>query len=202
MKTLSLATLALLPAALLTLASCSSTSAPPPAVGSSVMTYKKGVPGEAIVQTVKVTATVTALDQAKRQATLMASDGKKFTVQVGRQAVNFDQVRVGDQITATVTQKMVVSLDDQESSGEQTAAVATRAPPGSQPEGLAAQSIQATGTIVAIDQEKRTVTLQFQDGTTQTFPTRRDTDLSRLKLGEREVIRVTEMIAIWVEKPH
>ena len=71
--------LALLPAALFTLTSCSSTSKPPPAVGSSRITYTKGVPGGVIVQTVKVTATVTAIDQATRKATLLGPDGKKFT---------------------------------------------------------------------------------------------------------------------------
>ena len=69
-----------------------------------------------------------------------------------------------------------------------------------QPEALAAETIQATGKIIAIDQNQRTVTLQFEDGDTETFTARPDTDLSRLKLGDREVIRVTEMIAIWVER--
>ena len=101
-------TLALLPAALFTLTSCSSTSKPPPAVGSSRMTYTKGVPGGVIVQTFKMTATVTAIDQAKRKATLLGPDGKKFTVKVGPEAVNFDQVRVGDRVNATVTERMVV----------------------------------------------------------------------------------------------
>jgi len=193
--------LALLPVAMLTLVSCSSTSKSPPPVGSSVVSYRKGVPGEVIVQTVKVTATVTAIDQVKRKATLQGPDGKRFTVQVGRQAVNFDQVRVGDQVTATLTQKVVVSLDDKSaSSGEGAAAAVARAPEGGQPGGEAAETIQATGKIVAIDPENRKVTVQFENGDTQTFAARPDTDLSRLKLGDREVLRVTEMTAIWVEK--
>ena len=201
-KTITMTVLALLPAALFTLTSCSSTSNPPPAVGSSVETYKKGVPGGVIVQTVKVTATVTAIDQVKRKATLLGADGKKFTVQVGREAVNFDQVRVGDQVIATVTQKVVVSLDDKAaSSGEGEAAVVARAPKGGQPGGLAAETIQVTGKVIAIDSEKRKATLQFEDGSTETFSVRPDLDLSRHKVGERVVFRVTEMVAIWVEKP-
>lgn len=199
MKAAAISTTVLL-AFLFALTSCS--SPPSPEVGSAVMTYKKGVPGETIVQTVKVTATVTAIDQVKRKATLKGADGKKFTVQVGKEAVNFDQVRVGDQVNVTMTQKIVVSLDDKAvASGEGSAAVVARAPKGGQPGGLAAETIQVTGKIIAIDLGKRTITLQFEDGSTETFPARPDTDLSRLKLGEREVIRVTEMIAIWVEKP-
>ena len=201
-KTIIMTTLAVLPAALFTLTSCSSTSKPPPAAGSAAESYKKGVPGGVFTQTVKVTATVTAVDQAKRKATLLASDGKKFSVQVGREAVNFDQVRVGDQVIATLTQKVVVSLDDKAgSSAEGEAAVVARAPKGGQPGGLAAETIQVTGKIIAIDLEKRKATLQFEDGDTETFSLRPDVDISRHKLGERVVFRVTEMIAIWIEKP-
>jgi len=190
--------MALLPAALFTLTSCSSTSTPPPPVGSGRITYTKGVPGGKLVQTVKMTATVTAIDQAKRKATLLASDGKKFTVKVGPEAVNFDQIRVGDHVIADVTEKVVVSLDDKASpSGQGAATVVAQAPKG----GLAAETTQFTATVIAIDLEKRTATLQFEDGITQTFSVRDDVDLSRRKVGERLVFRVTEMIAIWVEKP-
>ena len=201
-KTLNITTLALLPAALFTLTSCSSTSTPPPPVGSAVRIYTKGVPGGVVVQTVKMAATVTAIDQAKRKATLLASDGKKFTVTAGPEAVNFDQVRVGDQVIATLTQKVVVSLEDKAgSSGEGAAAVVARAPKGGQPGGLAAETIQVAGKVIAIDLGQRKATLQFEDGSTETFSVRPDVDLSRHKVGERVIFRVTEMIAIWVEKP-
>jgi len=194
--------MALLPAALFTLTSCSSTSTPPPPVGSAVRIYTKGVPGGVVVQTVKMAATVTAIDQAKRKATLLASDGKKFTVTAGPEAVNFDQVRVGDRVNATVTEKVVVSLGDTAaSSREGTASVVARAPKGDQPGGLVAETTQVTAKVIAIDSQKRTATLEFEDGITQTFPVRADVDLSRHKVGEQLVFRLTEMIAIWVEKP-
>ena len=194
--------MALLPAALFTLTSCSSTSTPPPPVGSAVRIYTKGVPGGVVVQTVKMAATVTAIDQAKRKATLLASDGKKFTVTAGPEAVNFDQVRVGDRVNATVTEKVVVSLGDKASpSGQGAATVVAQAPKGDQPGGLVAETTQVTAKVIAIDSQKRTATLEFEDGITQTFPVRADVDLSRHKVGEQLVFRLTEMIAIWVEKP-
>ena len=202
-KTIHIMTMALLPAALFTLTSCSSTSTPPPPVGSAMESYRKGVPGGVVVQTVKVTATVTGIDQAKRKATLLGADGKKFTVKVGREAVNFDQVRVGDQVTATITQKVVVSLADKDPpSGEGAAAGVARAPKGDQPGGVAAETIQVTAKIVALDLEKHTTTLRFENGSTETFPARADVDLSRHQVGEQLLFRVTEMIAIWVEKAY
>jgi hypothetical protein len=193
--------LALLPAALLTLTSCSSTSKPPPAEGSSRITYTKGEPGGVIVQTIKATATVTAIDQAKRTATLLGPDGKKFTVKAGPEAVNFDQVRAGDHVNVTVVEKVVAYLDKEGNvSGEGSAAVVALAPKGTQPGGVAAETTQKTATVIAIDSEKRTTTLRFEDGTTQTFPVRSDVDLSRRKVGEHIVFRVTEMIAVSVDK--
>jgi len=201
-QTLNLTTLALVPAALLTITSCSSTSKPPPDVGSSRIIYSKGVPGGVILQTFKTTATVTAIDQAKRQATLLGSDGKKFTVKVGPAAVNFEQIRVGDQVNATVEQKLVACLDKEgATSRDGSAAVVARAVKDDQPGGLVAETIQKTGNVIAIDAEKRTTTLQFEDGSTETLPVRGDIDLGKHKVGEQIVFRVTEMIAIWVEKP-
>jgi hypothetical protein len=57
------------------------------------------------------------------------------------------------------------------------------------------------GKVIAIDLEKRKATLQFEDGSTETFSVRPDIDLSRHQVGERVVFRVTEMIAIGIEKP-
>jgi len=199
-NTLRVTPLALLSAALLTLISCSST--PPPAVGSARITYTKGVPGGVIVQTFKTTATVTAIDQAKRTATLQKSDGMKFMVKAAPEAVNFDQVRLGDQVNATVAQKIVAHLDKENiASDDGAAAVVPLAPKADQSGRLVAENTQVTGKIIAIDTGRRTATLRFEDGSTETLPVRDDVDLSRRKVGEQVVFRVTEMIAIWVEKP-
>jgi len=200
-NTLILTTLALVPTALFTLTSCSSTHQPPPPVGSATFIYAKGAPGGVIVQTFKTTATVTAIDKAKRKATLLASDGRKFIVKVGPEAVNFDQVRVGDQVTATVTQRIVVSLGKEgATSDDGTAAVVAMAPKGDQPGALVAESTQMSAKVIAIDFEKRTATLRFEDGNIETFKVYENVNLSRRKVGEKVVFRVTEMIAIWVEK--
>jgi hypothetical protein len=188
-------------AALFTLTSCSSTSESSPPVESARVSHTKGVPGGVIVQTVKMTATVIAIDHAKRTATLLVPNGKKFAVNVGRKAVNFDQVRVGDQITAVVTQRIVASFEqDGATSVDGTAAVVAQAPQGGQPGGLAPETTQVTARIVAIDLEKRTATLEFDDGNIQTFA-RDDVDLRQHKVGEHVVFRITQMIATWVEKP-
>ena len=56
-------------------------------------------------------------------------------------------------------------------------------------------------TVKEIDLPNRTVTLEFEDGATRTFPVRSDVDLKPRKAGEKAAFRVTEMVAITVEKP-
>ncbi|MFC1516729.1 hypothetical protein ACFL7E_08235 [Thermodesulfobacteriota bacterium] len=194
--------LALLFAGILTLTACTTTPPPPPAKESGSAAFQEGVPGGGIVNTIDVSARVTAIDTVNRKLTLLGPDGDKFPVKVGPEAVNFDQIRVGDMVKATVTEELVVYLDEEGASGPDGAAgVVALAPKGAQPGGLVAGTVQVTATVTAIDQTNRTATLQFEDGSTKTFPVRDDIDLNQRKVGEKVVFQVTEMVAISVEKP-
>ena len=194
--------LALLCAALCFLTACAAPTPPPPGTQSGTAAVTEGVPGGVFVNTKEVSAKVTAIDTAKRKVTLLWPDGEKATVKVGPEAVNFDQVKVGDMVNVIVTEELVVYLDEEGASApDGAAAMVALAPKGAQPAGLVAETAQVTATVTAIDATKRTATLRFEDGTTKTFPVRDDIDLSKRKLGEKVVFLVTEMIAISVEKP-
>jgi len=178
--------LALIAAAWLSLSACSTATPPPAPEGQSTAAYQKGVPGGVIVNTVDVSARVAAIDKANRKVTLLGPDGEKFTVKVGPEAVNFDQIQKGDLVKAQVTEELVVYLEEEGgASGSREAAVVALAPKGAKPGGLVAQTKQITATVVAIDRTKRTATLRFEDGATKTFPVRADIDLTRHKTGEK-----------------
>jgi len=194
--------LSLLFATLLIITACSTTPPPPPATGTSSAVFKEGVPGGLVVNTVNVSARVTAIDAASRKVTLLGPDGNKLTVKVGPEAVNFDQIRVGDLVNATVTEELVVYLNEEGAPApDGTAGVVALAPKGAQAGGLVAETTQITATIKAIDTTNRTATVLFEDGSTKTFPVRDDIDLSVRKPGEKVVFQATEMVAISVEKP-
>jgi hypothetical protein len=194
--------LILLSAAFITLTACTTVSPPPPAETNSSAAVQEGVPGGVFVNTVDVSARVTAIDKANRKVTLLGPDGDKVIVKVGPAAVNFDQIRVGDLVNATLTEELVVYLDEEGASApDGSAAIVALAPKGAQPGGLMAETMQVTATVTAIDRANRTATLQFEDGSTKTLPVRDDIDLNQRKVGEKVVFQVTEMIAISVEKP-
>lgn len=193
-------TVGVLSAASLTFISCSSTTPPPPATETGALAYQAGVPGGVIVNTLEVRAKVTAIDQTTRKVSLMGPDGKQFTVKAPPEAINLDQVKVGDMVKATLTEELVVFVGNQASSGDLAAAVVALAPKGAPAGGVVAAVTQVTGTVTAINQQKRTATVRFADGTVKTFPVRSDVDLSRRKVGEQIVFRITETLALSLQK--
>jgi hypothetical protein len=203
MKRTTLACLLIAPAlaTVLTLTSCSSTSTPP-GQSATVVATQPGVPGGVIINTHQITATVKAIDTADRKVTLVGADGKEAVVECGPEVVNFPQIQVGDQVKATVTEQLVVFMA--KDAPPQTDAAATGvalAPVGAKPGGAVAQTVQVTATVADIDLKHHRATLEFPDGSKQTFAVRPDVDLTQRAVGEQVVIRATEAMAISVEKP-
>lgn len=162
--------------------------------------FVEGTAGGVFVETLVITAKVAALDPVGRKATLVSDDGIKQVVKVGPEAINFDQIRVGDQLTVTATKELVVEMSAPGDAGEATALVAL-APKGAKPGGVVAEAVRVTGTITALDAGKRTATLTFEDGSTRTIPVRGDVDLGKRKVGEKVGIQITESVALTVDKP-
>ncbi|HWH71635.1 MAG TPA: hypothetical protein VNT26_19840, partial [Candidatus Sulfotelmatobacter sp.] len=211
------ATLALIPAAIIAFSGCSSE---PKEQGASLGTTQSekgkgqsatmvavqhGEPGGVVVQTYQETAKVSAIDKANRKVTLVAPDGTKTTVKAGPEVVNFDQIQVGDQVKATVTEQLVVFVrksseaTSEAPSGDQT--TVALAPVGAKPGVMMADTVEVTGKVTAIDLDHRKATVQFPDGRSKTFKVRDDVDLTKRSVGEEVVLRSTEAVAIMVEKP-
>jgi hypothetical protein len=196
-QTLGLA--ALLPAVVLTLASCSSE---PEGNSTSTTTTQPGVPGGTTVNTYQETATVTGINAATREVTLVTPDGAKSTITCGPDVANFAQIQAGDQVKATVIQQLVVSVRQPgEPANDGGAGLVALAPIGAKPGVVMAHTMEITAKVQAIDLTDRKATLLFPDGTTKSFKVREDVDLTKQTVGSDVVFRVTEGVAILVEKP-
>jgi hypothetical protein len=168
---------------------------------ASFAAYQPGVAGGVLSDTIEVSATVTAIDKVRREATLKRPDGSTFTVKVGPEAVNFDQVEVGDMVNVTLTHELVAFVAGKDAAvRDDAAAVVARAEKGEQPGGLMAKTVQRVGTVEAMDHWKRRVTLRFEDGSTEIFPVRPDVNMGAHQVGEKVVFQATETIAIDVTK--
>jgi len=198
-KIQTLAIAALMPVAVLALSSCSTE---PKGEMASTVDYQPGVPGGVTAVTYKKTATVTAIDKATRKVTLVSKDGIQTTVKAGPEVANFDQIEVGDQVKATVTSQLVVFVRKPgEPAGEGAAAAITLAPLGAKPGALTVDTEEITAKVKSLDVKHQKATLLFPDGTTKTFKVRNDVDLTKQTVGADVIMRVTEEVAISVEKP-
>ncbi len=193
---------ALTPVAVIVVVSCSSTASRPTVETTSAASFQEGVPGGVVVETHRLTATVSAIDADSRKVTLVSPDGKKAAVKCGPDVINFEQIRVGDQLKVLVTEELVAYLAEAGAPPSDGAAtVVALAPKGARPSGVMAGTVQVTAKVAAIDLNKHEATLQFPDGDTRIVAVRKDVDLTQRKVGEAVVIRTTEVLALSVEKP-
>jgi hypothetical protein len=155
-----------------------------------------------VVQTIRLQATVVAIDATHRTVRLQPRHGDPKTFRVGKDAVNFQQVRVGDEVHAIVIEETAITLvsGGAPPSVGQAAGVAL-APVGARPGAVMVNTVEAIATIVAIDGHEHTVTLEFLDGRIQEVDVGKHRDLSKVGLGDSVRIQITEAVALSVVKP-
>ena len=157
--------------------------------------------GAIIVETTTLTATVKAINSAKRKVTLVYSNGSKSTYKAGPEVVNFDQIQVGDQIKAVVTEEVAIFIGSGAPPSGMSATGVVLAPVGAKPGGVLVDTEQITVKITAVDAAKNKVTFELPDGTTKTIKVDKKVDLSKLHPGDNVTVQVSEGLAITVEKP-
>jgi hypothetical protein len=169
---------------------------------SSSANIKHGVPGGEFSRDSQIKATVTGIDHGKRRLTMVTPDSKKFQITAGPEVVNFDQIRIGDQLRVTLNEHLVIRMAlPGEKVKEQGGAQIDLAKIGAKPGAAVTGSVQVVTTVTAIDAKKHKATLQFSDGSTETVSVRQDIDLAKHKIGEKVVIRYAERFAVKIEKP-
>ena len=155
--------------------------------------------GEAVV----LTAEVVALDRVDRVVTLLGSRGKIVEVEVGHAARNFDQIRLGDRVKVEYYESVALYLGKKGQKPQATAGlVAARSAKGDKPAGLVVEVVDVSATVQAIDKKKRILTLKRPDGKLVSTKVGKSVKaFDTLKVGDSIHARITEAIAISVEKP-
>jgi Cu/Ag efflux protein CusF len=160
-------------------------------------------PGQGIddVEVVTANAVVDKIDLDKRKVTVTFDDGKTKTYKVDKSAQNLPQVQVGDHVKLTATEELMVTVNKAgETPAATTVGEVSVAPRGSKPGAVMVETTAMSGKILAIDSEKRKVTLEDPDGKKKTVKVRPSVDLSRLAVGDSVDAVVTESVAIDVTK--
>lgn len=115
-----------------------------------------------IAQAVDVTATISAIDAAKREITLKGPEGKEVTMVAGAEVKNFNQLKVGDKVDIQYVEALVLEL--KKGGGLPVARTETdkmvTAKPGATPGAAGARQLTVVGDVIALDPVTQTVTLK------------------------------------------
>lgn len=162
----------------------------------------RGPEGAGIGRAVEIQATVTAIDKAKRTLTVKGPRGTR-TLTVGKEARNFDQVKVGDIITLTYMEALTVALEKAEGAkpGKTVTEELKRAEPGSKPGGQLTSQITVVGTVTAIDAKNRMVTVRGPEGNELDLKVQDPAKLKNVKTGDLVKATYIEAMAISVSAP-
>ena len=158
-------------------------------------------PGKAAVaQTVKLTATITAIDKAARDVTLKGPQGNEVTITAGPQVKNFDAMKVGDKVDVEYVEALTLEL--KKGGGLVVArtekAGAVGAQPGQQPAGAVGRQVTVVANVVDVDAAKQTVTLKGPQRTVELrIPD--PEQFKRIAKGDQVEATYTQALALAVE---
>ncbi|MFP3557827.1 hypothetical protein SB861_45180 [Paraburkholderia sp. SIMBA_049] len=159
----------------------------------------KGTDKATVVGTTTVTATVVAIEPATRTVTLKDKRGRVVEVEVGEEARNFDQLKVGDVVTTEYREAMSLSL--MKTSGARSATqrlIEQRTPPGAKPGGTIGREITVMADVVAVNAKAKTVTLKGPQGNTVDVIVQDPEQMKNVRKGDQVEVVYTEAVAISV----
>ena len=159
----------------------------------------KGTGTATVVGTATVTATVVAIDPATRTVTLKDKRGRVVEVEVGEEARNFDQLRVGDVVTTEYREAMSLSLT--KTSGPRSASerqIEKRSAPGDKPGGTVGREITIMADVVALNAKAKTVTLKGPQGNMVDVLVEDPEQMKQIRKGDQVEVVYTEAVAISV----
>lgn len=171
------------------------------AVSTLALGEDKPAEPAARMDTHTTTATIDVIDYQARLITLKDEDGNYDTLYAGPEIKRFNELKVGDKITFTSTESVVLKL---KKPGEAAAAASAKDPEvsrgtGPKPSGSIKQQETATVLIKAIDPKVPAVTVQAEDGRTMSFKIENKDLIKDIKPGDRVEITYTTALMISVK---
>ena len=159
-----------------------------------------------VENTVSLSATVEAVDQATRMVSLRGEDGRTATVKVTDEVRNLDQVKPGDKVVVKYYEALAARLTkkgESETLGKVDSAIgAKRADPGQRPGAAAGATVTTTVVIDSVDQSFDTVTFTGPNGMRRTVAVETPEGkqfIDRLRRGDEVEVTYTEALAVSVE---
>ena len=166
--------------------------------GAVVAAKGPGVAGAAA--TVKITATIVAIDAATRAVNLKGPRGREFMVTAGPEIKNFAQMKVGDKVKIEYVEALLLELKKGSTApvARTDKAGAASAKPGERPAAAAGQKITVMAEVMTLNEKKQVVTLRGPERTVKLKVADAE-QFKRIAVGDRIEATYTEAVAIAVE---
>jgi hypothetical protein len=171
-----------------------------PAIAQTGSAMVGTAPGKAAaVETMKLTATITAIDKATRDVTLKGPQGNEMTLTAGPEIKNFDQLKVGDKVDLNYVEALTLELKKGGGLVVQRTekAGAAGAKPGEKPAGAVGRQVTIVADVVALDPAKQVVTLKGPKRTVD-LKIPNPEQFKRIAKGDQVEATYTQAVAIAV----
>jgi hypothetical protein len=158
-------------------------------------------PGMAVAaQTVKVTATITAIDKATRDVTLKGPQGNLLTVTAGPDVKNFDKLKVGDSVDMQYVEALTLELKKGGGMvvGRTEKADKVGAQKGETPGGAVGRQVTVVADVVNVDPAKQVVTLKGPKQTVDLHIADPE-QFKRIAKGDQVEAKYTQALAVAVD---
>jgi len=156
-----------------------------------------------VSETVKMTATVKAVDYDSRLITLQGPEGKAMTVEAGPEVKRLKEIKTGDVVVINYTQAIAAELKKAgTSSGVSVKEDVKRAKASEKPGVSGQREVKATVTIDAVDLKNNIVTFTGPQGNVNIVAIQRPQMrefIKTLKTGDKVDVTYTEAVAVSVE---
>lgn len=144
------------------------------------------------------TATIEAIDRSTRQITLKNSKGEMATIVAGPEVKRFDELKVGDTVSATYYESVAVNVRKPGDPGPKPGGAAVTPGTGAKPGATAAVQQSVTVTVQSIDKPNQSVTVKRADGSIVSFRVQNPKYLDMAKAGDTVDITYTQAILVEV----
>jgi Cu/Ag efflux protein CusF len=163
-----------------------------------VTSQSPGKVGEA--DAIQIQGKVKSINKKTREVTLVGPQGNQMVIPAGEEVKNFDQIRIGDLVTLTYVQALVLELKAVENSGirervESENKVAAK--PGEKPAGMIEKTVRIVANVVAVNPKAQTVTLRGPKRTVE-VAVKDPAMLKDIKVGNQVEATFIEAVALVV----
>jgi hypothetical protein len=162
-----------------------------------LVAQSKTVPGEQAT----ITATVEAIDHGNRTVTLKGPKGNYVTIDVPPGVERFNSIKVGDKLTATYYENLVLSLQKPGSKPRDSAEAALTQSTSTKPGVTASKQRTITAEITAIDMKVPSISFKGPNGWAYSSKVEDKDALSQVKVGDKVDITWTEALLVGFDTP-